>query len=198
MPRLEAMRISVDKRVRVWVEDEHRYGLISVIRRYGTLKGLRPKVPYQTKFEWGYVYGALEVGSGQGEFLYTPTVSLEWSEVFLKQLVATDPQAIHVVIWDGAGFHLKEDSPPLPSAVRVLPLPAYSPELNPVESLWDPLKRRIANDTWDTLEEIEEAITEVLRPFWQKVSVVKSLLGDTWLTRGVGDFLSQRNRIVLN
>ena len=48
MPRLEALTISVDKRVRVWVEDEHRYGLISVIRRYWTLKGLRPKVPYHT------------------------------------------------------------------------------------------------------------------------------------------------------
>jgi len=198
VPRLEAMRISVDKRVRVWVEDEHRYGLISVIRRYGTLKGLRPKVPYQTKFEWGYVYGALEVGSGQAEFLYTPTVCLEWTEVFLKQLVASDPEAIHVVIWDGAGFHLKDDSPQLPQALRLLPLPAYSPELNPVEALWDPVKRGIANEAWDTLEKIEEAITEVLRPFWQKVSLVKSLLGDTWLTRGVGDFLSQRNRVALN
>lgn len=198
VPRLAALPIPAHQRVRVWVEDEHRYGLISVVRRYWTLKGLRPTVPYQTKFEWGYVYGALELGSGQAEFFYAPTVSLAWSAVFLNQLVATDSAAIHVVIWDRAGFHLKDDNPHLPPAVRVLPLPAYSPELNPVEPLWDPVKRRTANATWESLEKIEEAITEVLQPFWEQVSRVKSLLGDSWLTRAVRDFLRRRNRVVFN
>jgi hypothetical protein len=62
------------------VEDEQRYGLISIIRRYWTLKGQRPTVPYQTKFAGGYVYGALDVVTGQAAFLDTPTVSLEWTE----------------------------------------------------------------------------------------------------------------------
>ena len=198
MPRLAALARPGEKGVRVWVEDEHRYGLMSVVRRCWTLKGRRPTVPYQTKFEWGYVYGALEVSRGQAEFLYTPTVSLAWSAAFLNQLVATAPEALHVVIWDRAGFHLTADSPHLPAAVRVLPLPAYSPELNPVEPLWDPVKRRIANDAWETLAKLEEARTEVLQPFWEQAALVKSLLGKSWLTRGVSDFLSHRNRIVFN
>ena len=73
--KLEALDIPAAKRVHVWVEDEQRYGLISVIRRYWTLQGYRPTVPYQTKFEWGYVYGALDVVTGQAAFLSTPTVS---------------------------------------------------------------------------------------------------------------------------
>jgi putative transposase len=180
----------------VWVEDEHRYGLISVTRRYWTLKGQRPTVPYQTKFEWGYVYGALDVVTGRAEFLYTPTVSLPWTAAYLKELIATDPEAIHIIMWDRAGFHPKQDSLELPASVRVLPLPPYSPELNPIESLWDPVKRRIANDVWETLENIEAAISEVLELFWQQAEQVQSLLGDSWLTRGVATFLDRRKRLI--
>ena len=95
-----------------------------------------------------------------------------------------------------AGFHLTAESPKLPEAVRVLPLPAYSPELNPIESLWDPVKRRIANDVWETLEQIEAAISEVLEPFWQHIEQVQSFLGDSWLTRGVSTFLDRRKRLI--
>jgi len=190
------LAIPAEKRVHVWVEDEHRYGLISVIRRYWTLKGQRPTVPYQTKFQWGYVYGALDVVTGQAAFLYTPTVSLEWTEAYLQELIARDPEAMHIMMWDRAGFHLTAESPELPEAVRVVPLPAYSPELNPIESLWDPVKRRIANDVWETLEKIEAAISEVLEPFWQHIEQVQSLLGDSWLTRGVSTFLDRRKRLI--
>jgi transposase len=114
----------------------------------------------------------------------------------VKELVARDPEAIHIMIWDRAGFHPKADSPELSESIRLLPLPAYSPELNPVESLWDPVKRRIANDVWETLENIEAAISEVLEPFWRQVEQVQSLLGDSWLTRGVATFLDRRKRLI--
>ena len=49
-----------------WVEDEHRYGLISTIRRCWTLRGHRVKVPFQMKYKWSYVYGAFEIHTGKG------------------------------------------------------------------------------------------------------------------------------------
>src|SRR5262249_43251451 len=137
-----------------------------------------------------------DVVTRQATFVYTPTVSLPWTDAYLKELVATDPEAMHIIIWDRAGFHPNEGSPELPASVRVLPLPPYSPELNPRESLWDPVKRRIANDVWETLEHIEAAISEVLEPFWQQVEQVQSLLGDSWLTQGVATFLDRRKRLI--
>ena len=130
--------------------------------------------------------------TGNAEFLYTPTVSVEWTQVFLKQLVATGPEAIHVIIWDQAGFHPQVLVGELSESVRFLPLPAYSPELNPIEPLWDQVKRHVANDTWETLDAIESAISEVLEPFWKHIKQVWSLLGNTWLTRGVIIFLQHR------
>ena len=36
-----------------------------------------------------------------------------------------------------AGFHHRDGHAALPSNVRIVRLPPYSPELNPVEKLWD-------------------------------------------------------------
>lgn len=190
--RLEALDVPSDRDVHVWIEDEHRYGLISVLRRCWTIRGHRVTAPRQMKYQWGYVYGAADMVTGNAEFLYTPTVSLEWSQAFVSQLVATDPEAIHIIIWDRAGFHPTVLDGELSESVRFLPLPAYSPELNPIEPLWDQVKLGVANDVWETLDGIESAISRVLQPFWKHAEEVWSLLGNTWLTRGVIIFLQHR------
>jgi transposase len=190
--RLEALDVPEDQAVHVWVEDEHRYGLISVLRRCWTIKGHRVTVPRQMKYEWSYVYAAADIVTGNAEFLHTPTVSTQWSQVFLEQLIATDPEGIHIIIWDRAGYHPTVLTNELAESLRFLPLPAYSPELNPIEPLWDQVKRRVANDIWGTLDSMGYAIDEVLEPFWKHVTPVWSLLGNTWLTRGVIIFLQHR------
>ena len=103
--KLNAIDLPPNRRIYVWVEDEHRYGLISTVRRCWTLRGCRVKAPFVMKYKWGYVYGAAELRTGQTTFLYLPTVSLLCSQLFLQQIVATDPAGIHIVIWDCAGFH---------------------------------------------------------------------------------------------
>lgn len=171
---------------------EHRYGLISVLRRCWTIKGYRVTVPRQMKCEWGYVYGAADIVTGNAEFLHTPSVSTQWTQAFLEQLIATDPEGIHIIIWDRAGYHPKVLTDEMAESLRFLPLPAYSPELNPIEPLWDQVKRHAANDIWETLDGIESSINEALEPFWEQVTRVWSLLGNTWLTRGVIIFLQHR------
>ena len=48
----------------IWVEDEHRYGLISTLRRCWTLQGQRVTVPVHLKYEWGYVHGGADLVIG--------------------------------------------------------------------------------------------------------------------------------------
>ena len=66
------------------------------------------------------------------------------------------------MIQDGAGFHLPEGHEWLSEKVRVLTLPPYSPELNPVERLWDIVKDRICNRAWSDLPTLESALNKVL------------------------------------
>jgi hypothetical protein len=46
-----------ERRVRVWVLDHHRYGLLPVIRRIWAKRGVRVHTPYATKYKWGYLHG---------------------------------------------------------------------------------------------------------------------------------------------
>jgi len=182
--KLAELGIDTRKPFRLWVVDEHRYGLISTLRRCWTLRGTRPCSPYQTKYQWGYVYGGLEVMEGGSEFLYTPTVNLELSSAFLHQISRSHPGAEHVVVWDGAGFHQKKQLEGIPGNVHLINLPPYSPELNPIEQLWDQVAVVYANKVYETLEEIESDISQALRPFWECTKPVLRLLGaDNYLLR---------------
>ena len=86
----------------------------------------------------------------------------------------------HVLIQDGAGFHLRDGDPGLPDNVRVVSLPAYSPELNPIEGLWDQVKDHLCNRVFDTLAELEAVLQTELQRFWQDARRVHSLIFD-WL-----------------
>lgn len=47
---------------------------------------------------------------------------------------------MHVVmVWDQAGFHTSE-MVNVPDNVTIVPLPPYSPQLNPIEKLWQYLR----------------------------------------------------------
>jgi transposase len=176
MERLEQLALSKDKPVRIWVADESRFGLHTQSRRCWALRGHRVVIPQQQRYEWEFVYGALEVVAGGAEFRFMPSVSLEFSRSFLEQIANSDPRAEHVVIWDQAGFHPRAEDAGLPARIHLLPLPAYSPELNPIEGLWDQVQDCTCNRRQESLDTLEETLTEALRPFWEKPSRVLSLV----------------------
>jgi putative transposase len=184
--RLKSLSVAGGRPVRLWVADEHRYGLIPVVRRCWSLRGVRPVAPYQTRYEWGYLYSALEVdGENAAEFACLPTVSLEMSRLFLERLVARDPAAEHVVIGDQAGFHPQRQCHEVPAQVHLIALPPYSPELNPVEVIGDVIKDRIANTLWRSLEALEKALGEELRPIYESAARVRRLVSHGWLLEQV-------------
>jgi transposase len=183
--KLAALALPPRTPVRVWVLDEARFGLHTEHRRMWGLRGVRVIVPHQQKYEWDYTYGAVEVTRAGSVFCFQSTVHLEASGKFIDQIVAHDPAAIHVLIQDGAGFHFPENDPRLPANVRVITLPAYSPELNPVEKLWDHMKDAICNRVFASVEELREALTGWLKEFWSDGARALSLIGRGWLLASV-------------
>ena len=176
--RLAALVADPTRPVRLWVADEHRYGLLPVIRRCWALRGVRVHAPYATKYQWGYLYEALEIdGENRIELFFAPRVGKDVSQVFLEQIAQSDPAALHLVVWDQAGFHPRDGEAGLPDNVRLLSLPAYSPELNPVEQLGDLVKDAICNQIFSSLEKLEETILAELEPLRQSAARVESLLG---------------------
>ena len=176
LKKLQALPVPAGQPVKVWVADECRVGLHTLTRRCWGLRGQRVVVPKQQRYQWEYVYGAVEVVAGGTQFQFLPSVSLELSAGFLEQIAASDPTAEHVVIWDGAGFHPTSKAASLPARIHLLALPPYSPELNPVEGLWDQIKDGLCNRVFATLDDLEAGLTEALRPFWEDKKRALSLV----------------------
>ena len=173
---LEGLGLPKDRPVKIWVADEARFGLHTQSRRCWALRGRRVVLPREQRYEWGYVHGAVEVVEGAAQFQFLPSVSLELSRGFLQQIAQSDAQAEHVVIWDQAGFHPRAGDPHLPARIHLLPLPPYSPELNPVEGLWDQARDVTCNRHFAGLDQMEEALTSALRPFWETPARTLSLV----------------------
>lgn len=167
--------------VRVWTADEGRFGLHPCHRRAWTMRGVRAHRDSSRRYRWSYVWAALQVGGGGSEFLYSGSVDKEVCACFLRQISERDPLAVHVVVWDGAGFHPGEDDALVPENVVLLRLPPYSPELNPVERLWDMLRDELCNRAWKGLDELMAAATRWLEGFWSDGRRVLSLVGGGWL-----------------
>jgi transposase len=176
LEKLQNLDLPSGRPMKVWVVDECRVGLHTFTRRCWTLRGHRVVVPRQHCYQWEYVYGALEVVEGGSQFQFMPSVNLGFSRGFLGQIARSDPTAEHVVIWDQAGFHPTHEDLTLPDHIHLLPLPPYSPELNPVEGLWDQVKDVLCNRLFPTFDELEAALAEALRPFWENTQRVLALV----------------------
>lgn len=166
--------------VRLWVLDEHRYGLLPVIGRVWGRRGVRVHAPYATRYQWGYLHEALEVdGAHASELLFTPAIDQDIHALFLRQIAGSDPAALHVVIQDQAGFHLPEGDARLPANLRLLPLPPYCPELNPVERFGGLLKAQVRNRLYSSLRQLEDHLFAASKP-WTHPAKVAGLI-HTWL-----------------
>lgn len=165
-----------DKPVRIWVLDEHRYGLLPVIRRVWSFRGVRVHAPYATTYKWGYLHEALEIdGSHDCQLLFTPAINQDIHAIFLQQIAENDPGSLHVVIADQAGFHLREGDVRIPDNVRLLPLPAYCPELNPVEGFGRLLKAPTANRLYRNLRRLEDHLIAIAKE-WTAPEKIHSLI----------------------
>lgn len=129
-----------DKNVRVFLMDEARFGQQGTLTSVWAEKGSRPTAVKQTKYEWVYLYAAVDPLSGDSSALLARHVNTGTMEAFLKILSAEVGKEDHIVmVLDNAGWHT---SPRLrlPDNTTLLFLPPYAPELNPVERLWAYLK----------------------------------------------------------
>lgn len=152
-------------KVRVFFMDEARLGQQGTITDVWAKRGSRPTVVRQTRYEWIYLYAAVEPSTGASAALLAPNANTGTMNAFLKILAAERrrPDERIVLIMDGAGWH-KSKGLVVPEGITILLLPPYSPELNPVENLWHYLRSHyLSNRAYDDYDALLEAGTTAYR-----------------------------------
>ena len=71
-----------------------------------------------------------------------PTADTECFQIFLDALGKKFARQYILLFVDGAGNH-SSGNLVIPATIKLEFLPAYSPELNPQENLWDEIREKI-------------------------------------------------------
>jgi hypothetical protein len=149
-----------DHPVALWTEDEHRLGLLPVVRRIWAPQGQRPRAPVSRRYQWTYVYAFVRPDTGQSWWGILPTVSLAAMTVALRAFArdeGIDAEHPVALVVDNAGWH-RSPRLPLPPGLHLLFLPPYSPELQPAERLWPLVDEVVANRVFADITELEDTL----------------------------------------
>ena len=125
---------------------------------------------------WAYIFGAICPKKGKGARLVLPYCDTEAMQEHLAEISnAVDPGAHAVLILDQAGWHV---TPKLkvPDNITLMFLPPRSPELNPVENLWqfmrdNWLSNRIFTDYDDIVDHCCRAWNRLIDQPWKIMSI---------------------------
>lgn len=143
--------------------DEGRFGFQPVVGRRWARKGERPVTVVRPGYQNFYVYSAINPLNGEGVSLFLPWVNTIMMSLFLDHLSGVLGKRRCLLVMDQAGWHMSEDLK-IPENIELVFLPPYSPELNPVERLWQWLKRHsLRNRSHQDLEAMMDAVQDCLQ-----------------------------------
>ena len=131
-----------DKRIALWFQDEARVGQKGRTGHRWWIKGQRPPGLADKRFASAYIFAAVRPATGEDFALVLPWVSTAAMSRFLADFAQTLPEDAHaVLVLDQAGWHGAKGLQ-VPESITLVPLPPYSPDLNPVERVWLYLRER--------------------------------------------------------
>lgn len=167
--------------IKLMFQDEARFGRISDVRRCWAPYPMRPLCKAMLSHEYTYAYGAVDVVSGEFDSLILPCVNTQCTQLFIDELVARHPQHRIVMVLDGAGWH-RSAALKVPPNMRLLGLPPYAPELNPVEHIWDELREKyFYNKTFNSISALEDQLAAGLTDLENDRPRVRSIVSWDWI-----------------
>jgi transposase len=150
------------KPVRIWCQDESRFGLITMQGKMITLKGVKPIGKKEWKRGNFYVYGVVEPATGEQYYQKNARVDSNCFQEFLNGFGQKYLDYFNLIIMDNGSFHkallLDWDDHVMP-----IYLPAYSPELNPIERLWLYVKKDLKWENFTNLDRLKEQIDIIIK-----------------------------------
>lgn len=170
--------------IEVWFQDEARVGQQGTLTYVWAETGSRPRAPKDLRYEWASLFGAVCAERGVGAVLVLPhanTGAMSLQLIEISRSVA--PGAHAVLVCDGAGWcgHQTGGRLRVPDNITLLHLPPYSPELNPVETVWECLRaNKLSNSVFDTYDTIVDRCCTAWNWFIETPDRIRSGAAAPW------------------
>lgn len=171
-----------DADVEVWSEDEHRIGLHPIVRRIWVELGEQPVATVNWKRQWLWLYAFVQPQTGQTYWWLLPNVNTKLFSRVLKdfaQHFRVGKNKRIILPLDQAGWHMS-DRLEVPEGIHLVPLPPYSPELQPAERLWPLVDEPLANEAFETIAEVEELVVQRCRRLLVQQQLIQGLTFYHW------------------
>jgi hypothetical protein len=137
--------------------------------------GMRPHAPAQMVREYVYAYAAVAPAQGQMISLILPETSTAMMNLFLDHVSQVFSKYFIVMQVDQAAWHHALDLI-IPSNMRLIEQPPYSPEVNPVEHIWDELREKyFHNRIFSSLDPLVNALCQGLNDLANDTERLRSL-----------------------
>lgn len=166
--------LGVSGKVRFFCGDETRIGLKTISGRKITAKGVKPKGKVQWQFRATYLYGIVEPATGEHFFYEFTHFNTDCFQVFLDLIAQEYADSILIIQFDQAGCH-RAKRLVIPANIILIFQPAHAPETNPIERVWQHLKRGLRWKLPKTLDELRLLVRARLLEMTQ--TVIASIVG---------------------
>jgi transposase len=150
-----------------------------------TTLGVKPIQPYTPRYQYYWLYAAVEPTTGETFWFELPHLDTTGFQTFLQQFSQHYPNSLNLIITDNAPAHTAHHLQ-LPDNVLLWGLPPYSPELNPVERLWQDVKQRI--DSFDqlvrnSLQGLRDHVADIINNYTNEQ--LRSITGYDYIVQAV-------------
>lgn len=169
--------------LRLLFEDEARFGRITRPADCWAPEHVRPDVPQQAIREYTYAFAALCPFDGTMDSLILPSMHAAVHQCFFEELFARHLNELLCLILDGApGHKAGKGKLKIPHNIRLIFFPPYSPELNPVEHLWEAMREEhFCNCVFRNMNAVEKRLVTSLNVFEADHTRVQSLSLFSWM-----------------
>ena len=131
--------------------------------------------------EYTYAYAAVSPQDGTLDWMLASKMDTLNMGAFLVHVSGKHPKEFVLMVLDGAPAHRAKDLK-VPENMALIKLPPYSPELNPVELLWDELREKdFANRVFDSLGSAIAQAALGLKRLELDPALLQSLTGWSWI-----------------
>lgn len=137
---------------------------MTVRRRRITIRGVKPVGSIQHQYANSWCFGCVAPATGEAYFQLLPKLDATNMQLFLDSFAERHRDTFNILVLDRSGAHTAK-ALRIPENIALLFLPARSPELNPIERVWEDVRGEMAWKHFAHLDCLEDELEAVLATY---------------------------------